>query len=170
MSAMTLGPRGASLIKGFEVGPGNGPRLEAYLPTPDDVPTLAFGHTRGVKLGDTCTESQAEAWFLEDVAEAVAAVNRRASQAGWRLSQSMFDALVSLVFNVGEGAISDGSGSGAIGSASGPSTIWLCWKARDIYGMWRGFSLWIRQAHSPLRGLARRRAQEMSLYMEDPFL
>lgn len=157
MSAVTLGPRGARLIKDFEVGPGNGPRLEAYLPTPADRPTIGWGRAHDVKLGDTCTEEQADAWFLEDVALAVTVVNRRAVAGGWRLSQSMFDALVSLVYNVGAAAIAP------------RSTIDKALFDRDFYGAWRGFSLWIKQAHSPLRGLARRRAQEMALFCEDPF-
>ena len=36
-----------------------GLRLSAYL-CPAGIPTIGYGHTKGVKLGDTCTKEQAE--------------------------------------------------------------------------------------------------------------
>lgn len=97
VSVKQLGPRGEDLIKSYE-----GYSSEAYLPTPDDVPTIGWGHTRNVKMGDTCTPEQAEKWFQEDVSGAVSVVNNLAVN----LTQSMFDALVSLVFNVGPSVLS----------------------------------------------------------------
>lgn len=141
-----LGPRGASLIKGTETL-----RLVAYKPTPDDVWTIGWGHTRGVREGMDCTVEQAEQWFAEDTAEAVAAVNKLPA----RLSQSMFDSLVSLAFNAGA-------------SVTPGNTIWRELAAGDYFKAWRGISLWTKQAGKDLRGLAARRALEMSLFMEDP--
>jgi len=60
---MKIGAKGIELIQSYEKC-----RLEAYMPTPDDVPTIGWGHIRGVSLGDTCTQEQADAWFLEDIA------------------------------------------------------------------------------------------------------
>src|SRR5688572_14151477 len=109
MNKLTLGPRGEILIKSFETL-----RLTAYLPTPNDVPTIGWGHTSGVKPGTKITESQAQAFFDLDVVSSVAAVNKLPC----RLTQSMFDALVSLVFNVGPGAIKIGpTKSSTIGAA-----------------------------------------------------
>jgi lysozyme len=75
---------------------------ERFRPTAYDdgrgVWTIGWGHTRGVKKGDTCTMAQADAWLQQDVAEAVAAVNRLVKVP---LTQNQFDALVSLVFNCG---------------------------------------------------------------------
>jgi lysozyme len=51
-------------------------KLTAYLDT-GGVPTIGYGHTKGVKLGMTCTQEQAEQWLREDVAAAQAAVNAR---------------------------------------------------------------------------------------------
>lgn len=143
---MKLGSRGAALIKGKEKL-----RLEAYLPTPNDVPTVGWGHTRGVKLGDKITVKQAEQFFVEDTASAVAAVNGLPVP----LSQSMFDALVSLVFNAGPGTISP------------ISTIGKALRERRYFEAWAGFVLWRKQAGKDLRGLATRRALEMLLFMED---
>ena len=38
-------------------------RLEAYLDVAG-VPTIGYGHTEKVKMGDTCTAEQAEAWLV----------------------------------------------------------------------------------------------------------
>lgn len=142
-----LGSRGEALIKGKEEL-----RLLAYLPTPNDVWTIGFGHTKGVKQGDKITVKQAEQFFDEDTAGAVAAVNKL----GVPLSQSMFDALVTLVFNTGSGAI------------SATSTIGKTLRERRYFDAWAGFTLWRKQKGKDLRGLAIRRAEEMRLFMEDP--
>lgn len=142
-----LGPAGDALIRGTETL-----RLAAYLPTPQDRPTIGWGHTRGVILGMTCTPEEAEAFYRQDTAEAVAAVNAL----GLPLTQSMFDALVSLVFEAGAGAIGVGH---AVGDAL---------RARDWFAAWRGFCLWTKQAGKDLRGLGKRRAQEMTLFLAEP--
>lgn len=142
---MNLGDRGSVLIKSYE-----DLRLEAYQHR-GDVPTIGWGHTRGVELGMTCTVEQAEAWFREDVAEAEAAVN----SAGLRLTPSMFDSLVSLVFNVGP---KPATSSSAIGRGL---------RAGDYFAAWRVFAEWINQDGEPMLGLARRRAQEMALFLAD---
>lgn len=74
-------------------------RLAAYRDG-NGVLTIGWGHTHGVREGDTCTQAQADAWLLDDVADAVAAVNRYVTI---KLSQHQFDALVDLVFNIGTG-------------------------------------------------------------------
>lgn len=75
-------------------------RLTAYKPTPNDVWTIGYGHTRGVKEGDTCSEAQALAWLQMDLAEAEHTV---LTEVDVPLSQNQFDALVDFVFNVGAG-------------------------------------------------------------------
>lgn len=150
---ITLGPRGAALIKSYETL-----RLKAYKPTPDDVWTIGWGSTRGVKAGMVIDEFQAEERFREDTRDAVEAVdylNRRMLSKGYGLTQSMIDALVSLVFNVGPSCI---SASATIGKAL---------LVGNYYSAWRGFSLWTKQAGNDLLGLARRRSEEMSLFLED---
>jgi lysozyme len=91
------------LIKGFE-----GLHLKAY-PDPaselaktgkgkGDPWTIGYGHTKGVKPGDTCTLDQANAWLREDVDEA-ADIVRAAVQVP--LTAGEFAALVSLAYNLG---------------------------------------------------------------------
>lgn len=73
------------------------PVLKAYLDG-GRVPTIGFGHTKGVRLGMTCTVEQAEQWLDEDADEAETAVNKLVKV---RINQNQFDALVSFAFNVG---------------------------------------------------------------------
>lgn len=89
---MKIGAKGIALIKGFE-----GFKAAAYLDT-GGVPTIGYGTTKGVKLGQTITEAKAEACLKRDVAEAEAAVNGAVKVA---LTQDQFDALVCFTYNVG---------------------------------------------------------------------
>ena len=140
---MKLGPQGAALIKDYEKC-----RLSAYLPTADDVPTIGYGHTRGVSMGDTCTQEQADAWFLEDVAWAEDCVNEAVKV---ELTQQQFDACVSLCFNIG---------------CRGFKTSTLVRKLND--GDYEGASLqflrWDKQRGKVLAGLTRRRMAEVRLF------
>ena len=140
---MKLGPQGAALIKGYETL-----QLEAYLPTKDDVPTIGYGHTKLVMLGNTCTPEQADAWFLEDVAWAEECVNRAVTA---NLLQQEFDALVSLCFNIGCRAFSG-------------STLVKLLNAGDYDAASAQFLVWNKQAGKELAGLTRRRHEERQLF------
>jgi lysozyme len=143
-----LGPRGESLIKSYEAL-----RLEAYMPTKNDRPTIGWGHTRNVKMGMVINKEQAQIFFREDVQEAIDAIRSLPCA----LTESMADALISLVFNVGASAISSGSSIGLALRADNP----------NYFSAWRAFALWTKQGKSDLLGLARRRAKEMVLFLED---
>lgn len=155
---MELGERGKKLIKSYETL-----RLEAYMPTPNDRPTIGWGHTKGVKMGDTCTVGQAEKWFLEDTAEAVEAVERLKDNTGAKLTQAMFDALVSLAYNAGAGSVADGN------------LIDQHLSIGDYYAACAGFFEYRKQTNlktkkkENVRGLALRRTKEMTLFLEDRF-
>lgn len=140
---MKIGDAGLRIIRSYE-----SLRLRAYLPTPDDVPTIGYGHTKGVKMGDTCSIEQAERWLREDCAEAETAVNL----VGVPLTQSQFDALVSFVFNVGVGAFK-------------MSTLRRKLVAKDYMGAADEFPKWNKQAGKVLGGLVKRRASERELFL-----
>ena len=75
-------------------------KLEAYLDV-KGVPTIGWGHTAGVKLGDTCTQEQADAWLLADIQWAADTVNRLVTDV--ELTQDEFNAITDFVYNCGSG-------------------------------------------------------------------
>jgi lysozyme len=133
-----------SLIKKHE-----GLRLEAYLPTPNDVWTIGYGHTHTTKKGQKITEAQAEELLRRDIAWAEEAVNKLVVVP---LTQNQFDALVSFVFNVGVGAFSK-------------STLLRLLNAKDYEGAANQFLRWNKQKGKVLNGLTKRREEERKLFL-----
>lgn len=132
-----------ALIRRFE-----GCMLQAYL-CPAGVPTLGVGHTRGVKMGDRCTVQQADVWLTEDLQDAEAAVN---SLVKAPITQAMFDALVSFVFNLGAGRL-------------GESTLLILLNKRNYAGAAQQFGRWVNSNGVKLKGLVDRRAAEAELFL-----
>jgi len=62
------------------------------------VPTIAFGRTKNVKLGDTCTQEQADAWLEEELEEYTGYVLDAVTQP---LDQNQLDAMVAWTYNLG---------------------------------------------------------------------
>ena len=93
---MKTSQAGLDLIERFE-----GFRPMAYQ-CPAGLWTIGYGHTAGVKCGMTCTADVAATYLAGDVAGAEAVVNRLVLPR-IDLTQGQFDALVSLVYNIGGG-------------------------------------------------------------------
>ena len=72
-------------------------RLKAYK-CPKGVWTIGWGHTGGIKEGDTCTREQAEAWIRSDLQSAQTGL---AKFINVPVSANQFIALLSLAFNMG---------------------------------------------------------------------
>jgi lysozyme len=136
------------------------PKLEAYMPTKNDVPTIGWGHTKGVKMGQTVTYAQAEALFWEDVEWVERAVNRLVKV---DLTQNQFDALCSLVFNIGAGAFAG-------------STVLRRVNQKDFEGAAKAFLMWNKQTNKRtgkkevLQGLVRRRKEEAEYFLSEGFV
>ena len=145
---MKLGIKGEALIKSYEQL-----RLRAYAATEDErkrgIWTIGWGHTKGVKEGDTCTQEQAQAWFEEDIADAVKCVNDHVQIT---LSQPEFDALVSLTYNIGTHNFEK-------------STLLRLLNNHDIEATANEFSKWNHQGSAVLDGLTKRRAAERALFL-----
>ena len=139
---MNIGPAGLELIKEFE-----GCKLTAYLDSVG-VPTIGYGHTKGVKIGLRCTQEEADAWLLEDLKDAETCVNGAVTVP---LTQNEFDALVSFVFNFGC-------------TKFRCSTLLRKLLDSDYDGAALEFRRWDRAGGQVLAGLTRRRAAEERLF------
>jgi lysozyme len=122
-------------------------RPTAYLPTKKDKWTLGYGHTQGVKEGDTCTMATALEWLHDDVAGAVLEVCKLVHVP---VNQNQFDALVSLVFNVGPDPLLH--------------TLGHLLNAGNYKGAHDEFTKWDHQAGAWIKGLDIRRDAEAARF------
>tara|TARA_R110000824_G_scaffold44036_1_gene128433 strand:+ start:774 stop:1331 length:558 start_codon:yes stop_codon:yes gene_type:complete len=144
---MEIGKRGLNLIKEFE-----GLRLDAYLPTPVDIPTIGYGHTLSneAELGMTITEEEADRllrndlFWVEDSVHYFVKVD---------LNQNQYDALCSFVFNLGATNLER-------------STLLKKLNEEDYEGAGLELLKWDFQGRTKLRGLTRRREAELELFRD----
>jgi lysozyme len=95
---ISLGISGIALV-GLLVAEGY--RDTAYIPVAGDVPTIGFGTTQNVRMGDKITVPQALNRALDDVQKFEGAMKRCVKVP---LHQYEYDAYLSLTYNIGEGA------------------------------------------------------------------
>jgi lysozyme len=134
LSATTL--VGIALHEGFEP--------KAYVPVAGDVPTIGFGTTDSVKMGDTITVERALVKLLQDANKFERAVKRCAPVP---MHNHEFAAFVSLAYNIGEGAFCR-------------STLVKKLNAQDYAGACQEILKWDRFKGKPLAGLTKRRQAE----------
>lgn len=79
-----------------------GYRGDAYIPVPGDVPTIGFGSTDGVKMGDKTTTVRSLQRLLDEVDSVYAQGVRNCVKVP--LHQHEFAAYVSLTYNIGVAA------------------------------------------------------------------
>lgn len=134
------------------IAESEGLRLTAYR-CPSGVPTLAWGETAGVQMGDTCTKEQADRWLCEDLTDRCKAVRAMCKVSP---SPNELGALVSLAYNIGR--------SGLAGS-----TVLKQHNAGNRDAAARAFGLWnkarVNGSLTALPGLTARRAREAALYL-----
>lgn len=148
---MQTSDQGIALIKRHE-----GVRLEAY-PDPGrgwEIPTIGVGHTSAagppaVTRGMRITEAGADAILRADLAKFERAVN---SLVHVSLTQAQFDALVSLAFNIGPGALAK-------------STLLRKLNRSDYQGAADQFLVWNKSNGKTLPGLVSRRKAERALFL-----
>lgn len=148
---MKTSPTGIALIKSFESC-----RLAAYQDS-GGVWTIGWGHTKGVKQGDTCTQAQADAWFDQELPEYEGYVNQLVRVS---LSQHEFDALVSFTYNIGPDIDADNIAEGL-----GDSTLLRKLNAYDYVGAANEFPKWNRVGGQVVNGLTRRRHAERRMFL-----
>jgi lysozyme len=132
------------LIKKFE-----GCALKAYL-CPSNVPTIGYGHTMGVKLGQTITQAEAEKLLAIDLAIHENNVN---SLLKVPLTQNQFDALVCFEYNVGKGNLQT-------------STLLNIINEKNFADVPNQFRKWVYGSGKKLLpGLVKRREAEIALFV-----
>ena len=144
---MKTSQAGIDLIKHFE-----GFRAKAYHCSAG-MATIGYGHTRGVKMGDTCTMTRAEEWLREDLQDAESAVSRLIPR---KMTQNQFDALVSFTFNLGPGALAKSTLRKRVGAMQDGEAA-------------QEFHKWVYAGGKKLDGLVRRRAAEAKMYADLPW-
>lgn len=119
-------------------------RSEAYIPVPGDVPTIGFGSTEGVQMGDTITVAEGLNRLQKDVREAEDAVRRCVKVP---LYPHEYSAYVSLAYNIGGKAFCD-------------STLVRKLNSGDYSGACEEIKRWTYAGGRELQGLKNRRAVE----------
>ena len=116
----------------------------AYIPVPGDVPTIGFGTTENVKMGDKITPIRALERALTDVQRFEGALKQCVKVP---LHQHEYDAYISLSYNIGSGAFCG-------------STLVRKLNTGDYAGACAEILKWDKFKGQPLRGLTIRREKE----------
>lgn len=142
--------RGRHIVQNFEGLERQLPNglIAAYLDQVG-VPTIGWGHTHGVHIGQIASRAECEAYLAQDLAVAEAAVSELVKVA---LNSNQYDALVSFTFNVGTGALQG-------------STLLRLLNEGNYQGAADQFGRWVNGDRGPLPGLVARRAEERALFL-----
>jgi len=127
-----------------------GLRLTAYQDSVG-VWTIGYGHTEGVKPGQSISEPKALAFLRADVGWAEAAVEKLVTVP---LTPGQFSALVSFVFNLGAGALEE-------------STLLKLLNQGHYVEAAGEFGKWVFAGGQVLEGLVIRRNKERQLFLDD---
>lgn len=151
---MKISEQGLRLIKRWE-----GCKLEAYL-DPVKIPSIGYGcivypDGKKVRLGDRITQEQADAFLLHECQHRAEAISKLIAI---DITQNQFDALLSLAYNIGEGAFAE-------------STLLRRLNASDLQGAAEQFLAWnkatVNGVKIELSGLTNRRQDEKRLFESD---
>ena len=139
---MIISKNGLDLIKHFE-----SLQLKAYKCSAN-VWTIGYGHTKNVKEGDRISQDQANCFLMQDLYSVERAIIRLVKV---KLNQNQFDALCSLIFNIGI-------------SAFNKSTLLAKLNNGDYVGAAEQFRRWNKVNNVVMAGLVRRRQAEEDLF------
>ena len=142
VAGMSLTAAGLVALANFE-----GFRSEAYVPVPGDVPTIGFGSTIGVQMGDKSSVPAALGRLMRDVGDAESAIGRCVKVP---LSQGEYDAYTSFAFNVG-------------GNAFCASTLVKKLNAGDYQGACAELKRWVYVDGKVVQGQVKRRNREFQM-------
>ena len=126
-----------------------GLRLTAYRDAAG-VPTIGYGHTKGVRMGDRISEDWARRLLRQDVAE----VERQVKAMRVASTDGQLDALVSFAFNVG------------ISRLRRSALLRVIREGGTKLQIQREFKRWVYAGGQRLRGLELRREWEARRFFE----
>lgn len=145
IGALSLSAAGLIAIASYE-----GFSDRAYIPVKGDVPTIGFGSTDGVKLGDKIGVPEALERLRRDVGDAESAIGRCVKVP---ISQGEYDAFASLAFSIGSNAFCT-------------STLVKRLNVGDYDGACEEIRRWVYAGGQKLEGLVNRREAEYQMCME----
>ena len=131
-----------AIIKSME-----GCKLTAYK-CPAGVPTIGYGHTKNVRMGQTITQQQADKFLDEDLEVFENHINAKKLN----INQHQFDAMVSLCYNIGPGNFDKSS------------VLRLAKVNPNDPKIHEAFLMWNKAGGKVLAGLTRRRTAEADWY------
>ena len=126
-----------------------GLRLEAYEDAAG-VPTIGYGHTKNVRMGDKISEYWAKEMLREDIEEAEWLVK----ELGVAKTEGQLDALVSFVFNLG------------IGRLKTSTLLKVIRNGGSMQQIKKEFKRWVYAGGKQLPGLVKRREWEAKRFFE----
>ncbi len=128
--------------------------FEGYSSTAYTCPagkaTIGHGHTRGVKITDRCTRSEAERWLREDLAPVEAYLNTIPEVD----TQGKFDSLCSFIYNLG------------MGNFKGSTLLKKIKAGAATEEIQAQFKRWVYAGGKVLKGLVKRREWEAGRWAE----
>ena len=133
-------------------------KLKAYMPTPNDRPTIGWGTTGpDIKMGMVWTPRQCDDRFARDFGNFAASVEKLLNKAP--TTQNQFDAMVSLAYNIGVGNFTI-------------SSVLSNHRLMHYSTAAMAFLLWNKQKNQKtkqlevLNGLTKRRKAESAIYQQ----
>lgn len=146
-----IGLTAAGALAVAVVGGYEGLRTKAYRDVVG-IPTVCFGETRGVKMGDTYTVDECKAMLGDGLTEFEADI-RRCLVAPDKIPDKPYVAFLSLSYNIGIGAFCR-------------STVARKANAGDIRGACDAILAWDKAGGRVIAGLTTRRQGERKLCLE----
>lgn len=126
-----------------------GLRLEAYEDAAG-VPTIGYGHTKDVRMGDRISEYWAKELLRDDIDEA----EQQVKELGVARTEGQLDALTSFVFNLGIGRLKESTLLKVIREGGSKQQIR------------KEFKRWVYAGGKKLPGLVTRREWEAKRFFE----
>jgi lysozyme len=144
MGRIKVAALSASAVALVSLAVHEGYREQAYIPIPGDVPTIGYGTTDGVKLGDRTDPIKALQRALSDMQKFEGAIKECVKVP---LYQHEYDAFLSLSYNIGSRAFCN-------------STLVKKLNQFDYAGACKEILRWDRAGGKVIRGLTVRRQKE----------